>query len=57
MAPPSQLARLKTSLACKNHQPGELHRERERLGLPRLGKHRLAFVSRQPRQRLEALGF
>jgi hypothetical protein len=36
---------------------GELHPKRERLGLPRLGKHRLALVSRQPRQRLEALGF
>ena len=36
---------------------GELQRERERLGLPRLSKHRLALVSRQARQRLEALGF
>ena len=35
---------------------GELDRERERLGLPSLGKHRLALVSRQARQRLEALG-
>jgi hypothetical protein len=35
---------------------GELHRQRERLGLPKLGKHRLALVLRQPRQRLEALG-
>jgi hypothetical protein len=35
---------------------GELHAKRERLGLPRLGKHRLALVSRQPRQCLEPLG-
>lgn len=32
---------------------GELHREGERVGLLRLGKHRLALVSRQPRQCLE----
>jgi hypothetical protein len=36
---------------------GELDRERERLGLPSFGKHRLALLSRQVRQRLEALGF
>src|ERR1700738_1421695 len=44
-------------LPCEIPLLGELHRERKRLGLPRLGKHRLALVSRQPRQRLEALGF
>jgi hypothetical protein len=36
---------------------GELYRECERLGLPGLGKHRLALASRQPRHCLEALGF
>ena len=32
---------------------GELDRERERLRLPRLGKHRPAFVAGQTRQRRE----
>jgi hypothetical protein len=40
-------------LPCEMPLLGELHRERERVGLLRLGKHRLALVSRQPRQRLE----
>ena len=31
---------------CEMPLLGELDREREGLGLPRLGKHRLAFVSR-----------
>src|SRR5258708_21945814 len=44
-------------LPCEIPLLGELHRERKRLGLPRLGKHRFALVSRQPRQRLEMLGF
>src|SRR6516165_10760534 len=44
-------------LPCEMPLLGELHRERKRLGLPRLGKHPLSLVSRQPWQRLEALGF
>src|SRR5262245_32242118 len=44
-------------LPCKIPLFGELHRERERLGLPRLGKHRLALILRQSRQGLETLGF
>ena len=42
--------------------PGEvpplrkLHREREGLGLPRLGEDRSAFVTRQTRKRGHALG-
>ena len=36
---------------------GELDGERERLRLPRLGKHRPAFVARQARQRRERQGF
>ena len=31
-------------LPCEKPLLGELHCERERLGLPRLGKHRLALV-------------
>src|SRR5258708_5913302 len=42
-------------LPCEIPLLGEFHRERERLGLPRLGKHRFALVSRQPPQRLATL--
>src|SRR5258708_26807226 len=44
-------------LPCEIPLLGELHRERKRLGLPRLGKHRPALVSRQPRQRMDARSF
>ena len=44
-------------LPCEKPLLGELHCERERLGLPRFGKHRLTLVSRQPRKRFQALGF